>query len=238
MPSSNTSTPSSFLFDLLVQRAVSLGYDAIRNPLQLVQTRSRADKIAPEVGVPSQPPFDQVTSREDQGLLIDCCSVLIAQFSDAMDHAARQSKLAAQQRRAVIALTWMEPVLRSDLNLFILGPPGSDDVPEWVDFAWHVERNEQVCRKLVWLPPTEQDEWMQSAEAFCDRTFLARPWRAQPYPSTEPRLDPLSHLAEGDPLMARWLAVIEKTDDADGELIDSLVEAWVSHEVEPPHVPS
>jgi hypothetical protein len=42
-----------------------------------------------------------------------------------------------------------------------------------------IERNERICRKLVWLPPADCEDYEASLNAFMKRTFLAFPWLPQ-----------------------------------------------------------
>jgi hypothetical protein len=236
MPSNNAPTPTDTLVRVLAQTAESLDYEVKHNPAELRQKMSRAQEVALEVGAPVRSAPEQSGPEGDQSLMIDCYSILITQLGDFLAAPEAQAEVSAQQRRAGIALTWLQPSMRSDLNLFIVGPPGSSDSPDWGDFAGQVERNEQVCRKLVWLPSRDSSQWETGARNFCDRTFLARPWLQQPTIATEPHLDPLGRLAEGNPRMAKWLSLVDQLGDEDGELIDALVAAWGEDRVEAPHV--
>jgi hypothetical protein len=236
MPVNSTSTPSETLLQVLVARAQSLGYEVKRDPPELRQKMSRAQEVALEVGVPTRTPPKQAGPEDDGCLVIDCYSILIAQLGDSMIGPEGQAGINAQQRRAGIALTWIHPTMRSDLNLFIVGPAGSSESPDWADFAGQVERNEQVCRKLVWLPSRDCALWESGAKRFCDRTFLARPWLQELLIASEPQLDPLGRLAEGDRRMARWIYLVDQLGAQDGELIDALVAAWGEDRLETPRV--
>ena len=238
MDSENAPTPSFTLFRVLDETAQALGFESTHNPPALCQAMSRAEDIANEVGVPTRASVAHPNSRADLSLIIDCYAILIAQLVDPTSGSDPQAQMAAQQRRAAIALTWLSPSERGDLNLFLVAPPGAVGSTHWPDFAAQVERNEQVCRKLVWLPPSDSADWESSAIGFCNRTFLARPWLQQFRLAAEPRLDPLGHLAQGDPLMAKWLSLMEQMGEEDVELIDALVEAWKANEVEPFYVSS
>jgi hypothetical protein len=77
-------------------------------------------------------------------------------------------------RRAAIIRSWLPDVQKDDVYLFLIAP--ADPRPLWIDRARLIERDELICRKLVWLAPTELQEQEASARRFCDRTFLARPW--------------------------------------------------------------
>jgi hypothetical protein len=127
--------------------------------------------------------------------------------------------------------------MRSDLNLFIVAPPGSSESPEWSDFAAQAERNEHVCRKLVWLPPEEAKHWKVSARTFCERTFLARPWMAQNQPSGSAQLDPLAGMLQGEGRMAKWLTLMENEIEEDSDLAEALMNAFEGAEVGEQNVP-
>lgn len=58
------------------------------------------------------------------------------------------------------------------LYLFFAGPIASSTDPSWQRAAAEIERDERVCRKLVWLPDAE----CGNLDAFIRRTFLASPW--------------------------------------------------------------
>jgi len=81
------------------------------------------------------------------------------------------------QQYAAIARTWLLSDFSDDLNLFLVGPTGSKDEREWQNFSRVIERNDLVCRKLVWLPSSNDHEWASELSAFLERTFLAEPWR-------------------------------------------------------------
>ena len=95
------------------------------------------------------------------------------------------------------------PPRRSDLHLFLIGPPGSSKDAKWRGRQSRIESDERFCRKFVWLPsetPTEKE-----VAELLDRTFLAQPWKAPP---AEPRpLDPLERLVEEADLSGLLTAV-------------------------------
>ena len=105
---------------------------------------------------------------------------------------ARQAWIAGQRFAAAVR-TKISADGGEDLVLIFVGPPGSKDGDEWKTLAMEVERNDLVCRKLVWLPPKQQSEMEAALEHFKGRTFLATPWQA---PAT----------AEPTALDALWIA--------------------------------
>ncbi|WP_146597744.1 ABC-three component system middle component 1 [Novipirellula aureliae] len=82
------------------------------------------------------------------------------------------------QQYAAIARTWLLSDFSDDLNLFLVGPSGSKDEREWQNFSQIIERNDLVCRKIVWLPGKNDHNWSKELEEFLERTFLAEPWKA------------------------------------------------------------
>jgi hypothetical protein len=63
-----------------------------------------------------------------------------------------------------------------DLQLLLIGPAGSDSDVQWQQRRGLIERDDRVCRKLVWLPPGDDADMDGSLNDFISRTFLARPW--------------------------------------------------------------
>jgi hypothetical protein len=129
----------------------------------------------------------------------------------------------------VIARSYMraEEVINAHIMLCVVSTNAEADWRGIVDFA---ERDETVCRKIVWLPDAERVGL--SYESFLARTFLAQPWK-----SIEAVLNaPLDHnqgLAErilvrhGLSIAAakRWVALAEIYKDDPDALIPELVAA-------------
>jgi hypothetical protein len=236
MASNDFNSPAAALLQVLVASADKLRFESRLNPPELCQVMSRSEGMAAELGIPGKPPTSLGQNAGAASLIIDCHSILLDQLVEGEDGPDIEAQVAAEQRRAAIALTWLPPAMRSDLNLFLVAPAGSAGSSTWSDIAARVERNEQVCRKLVWLPSAEKSTWEEQAARFCDRTFLARPWFGQTRFETEPRLDPLGRLMEQDPVMARWLSIVDIDEGGDYDLIDALVDAWKTNAVEPRRV--
>jgi hypothetical protein len=136
------------------------------------------------------------------------------------------------RNQCVVARSHLAPGQVLDLQLWLVGPDGSEDDPEWRALALAIERDDRVARKLVWLPPEHLDERDEAFAGFIARTFLARPWEALP-PQPAAPLDRLSALVDvaaelgiDQSVVDRWFELAD-SDLADGaELIDALVEAW------------
>lgn len=131
------------------------------------------------------------------------------------------------QQLAAIARTWLLTDFSDDLNLFFVGPPGSSSESEWVNFAQTIERNDLVCRKLVWLPSRNESLWEQEIKSLLERSFLAKPWLHAANTSVAP-LDSVSDISS---TLKEWSEVLDDpafvTDDRDYDtLIATLLEKF------------
>lgn len=64
-----------------------------------------------------------------------------------------------------------------ELNVWFVGPVGSDQDPGWIALRQEVLRDAFICPKCGWLPARETGKWEgQLAELFAG-SFLARPWQ-------------------------------------------------------------
>jgi hypothetical protein len=137
------------------------------------------------------------------------------------------------RNQCVIARSYLSPNESLDLQLFLIGPSGSEGNADWHPLALIAERGDRVERKLVWLRPAERSADEASFGEFIKRTFLARPWRHEAT-FTMAALDNLnkrSNLAAGAvprDTVGEWfrLALAEHEDAA--ALVDSLIAAWRS----------
>ena len=130
------------------------------------------------------------------------------------------------QQYAAIARTWLLSDYSDDLNLFLVGPVGSKDETEWQNFAQVIERNDLVCRKLVWLPGKNDHEWSIEMGEFLDRTFLAQPWKMSEV-ALGISLDALSSTMKD---FVAWREVLERPEFRSelldhGALVAALLEA-------------
>lgn len=128
------------------------------------------------------------------------------------------------QRIASIARASLDKNRNDDLVLVLVGPVGSHEKGEWNALSSQIERNDLVCRKLVWLPPKAISCWQSSLQDFLKRTFLARPW-LRTETTEQQRLDKASDL--GDTL-TKWQSILdgqsmdESAIDYD-DLVDQLI---------------
>lgn len=59
----------------------------------------------------------------------------------------------------------------SDIYYIFVAPRNTKNKEFWFSMATEIERDERLCRKLVWIPDENE-----GADMFLNRTFLARPW--------------------------------------------------------------
>jgi hypothetical protein len=140
-----------------------------------------------------------------------------------------QASLRMLHNQMVIARSYMraEEVINAHIMFCVTATDSQADWRGIIDLA---ERDETVCRKVVWMPDT--DALDASYEAFLARTFLAQPWRSREAVLNAP-LDHNQGLAErilirhglSEPAAKRWVVLAETyKEDADG-LIPQLVAA-------------
>ncbi|MGU3543377.1 ABC-three component system middle component 1 [Methylobacterium sp. A52T] len=86
---------------------------------------------------------------------------------------AMRANLRPLHSQMVIARSYMRPeeVINSHLLLCAVDPVRDEDWRNAVDFA---ERDENVCRKIVWIPDSVALD--ASYDEFLARTFMATPW--------------------------------------------------------------
>lgn len=135
-------------------------------------------------------------------------------------------KLLAQM---VVARSFMleREVINAHLFLCATSPTPSGDWKRLVDL---LERDETVCRKVVWVP--QSTDVQGSFDTFLGRTFLAMPWANSESVSGAP-LDETYELAERilekhglDKEVARqWVVKADQLKDDAKSLITELVQA-------------
>ena len=110
--------------------------------------------------------------EEAYGLRLGAYPVIVAPVTLGTT-AQMQSALRLLHSQMVIARSYMgrDEVINAHIFLCAVDPTPGTDWRNVIDLA---ERDETVCRKVVWLPDTKQLD--ASYEAFRARTFLAAPW--------------------------------------------------------------
>lgn len=140
-----------------------------------------------------------------------------------------QTSLRALHNQMVIARSYMraEEVINAHIMLCVTATNAEADWRGIVDLA---ERDETVCRKVVWMPDTEALD--ASYDLFLARTFFAQPWRSLEAVLNAP-LDHNQGLAErilvrrglSELAARRWIALAETYKNDPDELIMQLVAA-------------
>ncbi|XHR31035.1 MAG: ABC-three component system middle component 1 [Chthoniobacteraceae bacterium] len=133
------------------------------------------------------------------------------------------------QRRCAIARSWLSEELSDDLVLFLVGPLGSEADPEWRALAAQIDRNDLVCRKLVWLPPMAESEWSESVAQFFRRTFLAHPW----IDDATIIQSPLDAVADVGPMLASWQTILARQPIQRGDVDYDALVAQLIQEFQP-----
>jgi ABC-three component (ABC-3C) system Middle Component 1 len=164
-----------------------------------------------------------------RALRIGRYAVLLGLLPETPNSEVVTESLRRYRNQCVIARSYLTPNEALDLQLFLIGPRGSEPSDEWQPLALVVERDERVARKLAWLRPAEASSDEASFADFLKRTFLARPWKHQAI-FTMAALDNLNRAAAIGEVprdtVGEWirLALTQSSDST--SLVDGLVDAW------------
>ena len=107
------------------------------------------------------------------------------QLSDLRDNFI--SQVESQIKKALEFRQQLPQAMVNDLNVVFVLEPTESNCKTLNDLSNEIERDDRVCRKMVWL----KGPYGKSVENFLDRTFLARPW-ACTSPATADALLPLT----------------------------------------------
>ena len=135
------------------------------------------------------------------------------------------------RNQAVIARSYLTSNEALDLQVFLVGPAGSESSDSWSTLALLIERDEKVARKLAWLRPSDSSNNEKSYREFIRRTFLAQPWDYDGV-FTMADLDSLTRIPElADGSLPRntaetWVRLTSQYHDDTVTLVDSLIDAW------------
>lgn len=140
------------------------------------------------------------------------------------------------RNQCVVARSFLSANKSLDLQLFLVGPRGSEWEKKWKSLGLYLERDDRVARKLAWLRPRDALRDDDSFSDFLRRTFLARPWQEdqdslredQPLDLDEPVSAglPRTTAEEFDRI------ALDGDDDRSGdEIVDALVRAWERREI-------
>lgn len=198
----------------LFSRAKSLSWPVVEQPPQL-ERRDFAPLIEDDVAAgPAEPasPDRKRGAANDQtsadaayrrSAFIGDYPVLVGSFGD--DVLRAKDVLFHHHEQAARARTHLG-ARKENLLLILVGPPVDPTNDRgWIDRAYETERDERLCRKMVFLPPIEERRLAQEIEQFLGRTFLARPWDVE---NEEADLDPLRTTLTTAEIPPEWVELI------------------------------
>ena len=156
------------------------------------------------------------------GLRLGAFPVLIApvRLGSADDMLASLRPLHSQM---VISRSYMRPEEVINAHIMLCAT-ATDPLQDWRQAVDLAERDERVCRKIVWIP--DHDALEKSYENFRMRTFLATPWLAAGTVMNAP-LDHNQDLAQrilvrsglSRPAADRWVELAEQLKDEPDTMI-------------------
>lgn len=158
-------------------------------------------------------------------------SVLLGELPPAPSKESIEDVLRRFRNQAVIARSYLTANEALDLQVFLIGPPGSESNDQWATLGLLIERDERVARKLAWLRPAQSSSDSESYSEFIGRTFLARPWVYDGV-FTVADLDSLTRIPElADGSLPRntaeqWVRLTTQYHDDAVTLVDSLIDIW------------
>lgn len=140
-----------------------------------------------------------------------------------------QDALRLLHSQLVIARSYMSrsEIINAHIFLCAVNPSLDTDWRTVIDIA---ERDESVCRKVIWLPdPSNLD---QSYAHFRARTFLAAPWESATELHDAP-LDQVQGLAAtllkqaglSEALAPLWIDIVSQTSEDPDTMVERLVQA-------------
>jgi len=97
------------------------------------------------------------------------------------------SQVESQLQKVLKFRQQLSQAMVNDLNVIFVLEPTESNCKTLNDLSNEIERDDRVCRKLVWL----KGQYGKPVESFLDRTFLARPWTSAS-PATADALLPLT----------------------------------------------
>lgn len=139
------------------------------------------------------------------------------------------SALKRLHAQMVVARSYMyeREVINAHLFLCATSPTPTGD---WLRLVDLIERDEAVCRKLVWIP--KEAAMQESFDILLARTFLAMPW-GQIRAVSDAALDQTHDLAQRllvkhgltEDLAEKWVSLTERLIDDPESLVTELVQS-------------
>lgn len=207
---------------IIIERAAKEGLTITQNPDRLLDPIMHTAKLMHNIAS-EQAPYKMAMKRvEMEALQVGSYSILIAKLLDSTlaEFALRDYYTQAAIARGVLGNR------DDDLYLFLIGPEGSRTDERWQRLALGIERDESICRKLIWLPSDEENlgRLQREAEMFCERTFLARPWLFEQEHMQHDldamnaiyeklRIEFTQHTLLPADVLRRWLRILEKPEE-------------------------
>jgi hypothetical protein len=172
---------------------------------------------------------------EVKALRIGRYTVIFGTLPDTPTLPGVRETLRRYRNQCVVARSFLSVNDSLDLQLFLVGPRGSEWERKWKSLGLFLERDDRVARKLAWLRPRDAAQDAESFDEFLRRTFLARPWEEG---EGDLREDQSLDLEESAPAgLPRTTAeefdsiATEGDDDRPAdEIVDALVRAWERRE--------
>ncbi|WP_448204980.1 ABC-three component system middle component 1 [Azospirillum sp. sgz302134] len=147
-----------------------------RTPKNMLKRRLWVEHAAAGITMEGRPLVaEDDLPRHAAALSIGYHRVLIGSLGTDPDSHAVEGELRRHLNQAAIDWSWLGHT-GDDLLLILVGPSGSDEDEAWREAMNTIERDERVCRKLVWLPPSDPKKLGDALDGLLNRTFLARPW--------------------------------------------------------------
>jgi hypothetical protein len=206
----------------LLESAKRIGWEAIEQQ-EFVSPRFRGRDDNADVSLPTAA----------KGLMIGPYPVLVCDIELGSSESI-MSVLHPIHNQMIIARSYMDATEVINAHIILVGKLNSQgiDPDRIIDL---IERDETVCRKLIWLLPPADLEI--SYREFLERTFLAQPWAFTDEQDNAP-LDHNDSLLEkslqNQGLSAaaaeKWVRLAEKNFDDPEDLVEALVAAMEESE--------
>jgi hypothetical protein len=209
------------LRDRLLASAIQLGWPAdVKAEFVSPQFRGRPDA--------STAPLPEIA----YGIRLGAYPVIVAPVTLGKK-TEMQETLRRLHSQMVIARSYMDrtEVINAHIFLCAVNPSLDTDWRTVIDIA---ERDETVCRKVVWLPdPNRLDP---SYAEFRARTFLAAPWE-KAMERHDARLDQVQGLAATlltevglpEAVAAAWIDIVDQAGEDLDAMVERLVRARETH---------
>lgn len=168
---------------------------------------------------------------EARGLHVGRYTLILGTLPDTPTLPVVREVLRRFRNQCVIARSFVSANQSLDLQIFLVGPRGSEWDKNWKSLGLFLERDDRVARKLAWLKPRDALDDDKSFEDFLRRTFFARPWQEDdaklrdelPLPIEEPSAVglPRTTAEEFD-----RIALGGDSDRTADDIVEALVKAW------------